>query len=224
MKIGLVLPTFLPRADDALELAARAEAVGLDGVFAFDHLWPMGSPERPALAPFPVLAAIAARSATLSIGTLVARVGLVGTAHLVAQFATLDALAPGRVIAALGTGDRLSDDEQRAYGLAVLSGDERRALLGEALVALAPRPNVWCGAGSRATNDLARRHGAEINVWGVPVETVRQVGASGAVSWAGRLDEDVAARLDQLAAAGATWAIALAPLRLEQLAEWRAAH
>ena len=224
MKVGVLLPTFRSSADDALEAADRAAVAGLDGVFAFDHLWPMGQPLRPALAPLPVLAAVAARHSTLVVGPLVARVGLFSTDSLVEQLRTLVAIAPGRVVCALGTGDRLSDDEQRAYGLAVRSAEERRALLVAALVALGPTTTRWCGAGSPATNACARSVGAEINLWGAPLDRVSELAREGPVNWAGPLEADVDGHLDALARRGASWAIASAPVDLHALAQWRRRH
>jgi coenzyme F420-dependent glucose-6-phosphate dehydrogenase len=224
MKLGLLLPTFRDDAEDAFAVATEAEQMGLDGVFAFDHLWPMGSPRRPALAPFPVLAAVASRCPSLYVGPLVARVGLVETSKLVEQFSTLAGLAPGRVIAAFGTGDKLSEAEQVAYGLAHRSADERRQLVGDAIDALSPHMSVWCGAGSPSTNQLAREHGAEINLWGVAPAAVHELSLEGPVSWAGPLGDDVAATLDGLERAGATWAVAAAPLKLDELRAWRHAH
>ncbi|HEY5104725.1 MAG TPA: LLM class flavin-dependent oxidoreductase, partial [Acidimicrobiales bacterium] len=152
MKLGVLLPTFRDNADDAFTTAREAEDAQLDGVFAYDHLWPMGSPERPSLAPFPVLASVAAQCPRLFVGPLVSRVGLFSTATLVEQYLTLEALAPRRVIAALGTGDKLSAAENTAYGLVYASADTRRELLKETIVALAPSIEVWCGAGSDKTN------------------------------------------------------------------------
>lgn len=224
MKLGVLLPTFRGSADDAFTVAREAERAGLDGVFAFDHLWPMGSPERPALAPFPVLAAISSCCPTMFVGPLVARVGLVGTEKLVEQFETLLALASGRVIAALGTGDKLSEAEQRAYDLPYPSADERRALLADAIVALSPSMEVWCGAGSPATDRLARSLGGVVNLWGKETNAVREAARSGPVNWAGPLSENTTQTLDALADAGATWAVASAPLRIDRLEEWRRAH
>ena len=125
LRTGVVLPTFRDTPDAAFEAAAEAVAAGVDGLFCYDHIWPIGQPERPALAPFPILGALAARFASGEppggggpfLGTLVARVGLVPNAVLAAQFTALEHLAPGRVIAGLGTGDRLSEEENRAYGI-----------------------------------------------------------------------------------------------------------
>ena len=50
---------------------------------------------------------------------------MVGTAHLVEQYLTLEHFAPGRVVAALGTGDKLSAAENEAYGLRAFDASER---------------------------------------------------------------------------------------------------
>lgn len=221
MKLGVLLPTFRDNAEDALVVANEVERAQLDGVFAYDHLWPMGSPERPSLAPFPVLARVAAQCPSLYVGPLVSRVGLFSTSKLVEQYVTLDTLAPGRVIAALGTGDKLSADENMAYGLLYESAATRRGLLQETIVALAPAIEVWCGAGSEKTNELARELGVALNLWGASAAFVRDAASSGAVTWAGTLGDDPAALLDDLCAAGASWVVAAPPFQIEVLREWR---
>lgn len=224
MKVGVLLPTFEVGAKHALAVAAQAADAGVDGVFAYDHLWPMGSPQRPALAPFPLLAAIAHRHESLSVGPLVARVGLVGTPHLIEAFATLHALAPGRIIAALGTGDRLSVAENQAYGLPLFSPDQRRDLLAETANALVGTMPVWFGAGARATNDLARTLGVELNLWNSPPEKVRELALAGPVNWAGPVPSDLATTLNELQAAGSTWAVLSPHVSVAALGEWRRAH
>jgi alkanesulfonate monooxygenase SsuD/methylene tetrahydromethanopterin reductase-like flavin-dependent oxidoreductase (luciferase family) len=219
-----MLPTFRDGAKDALTFAHEAHDAGLDGVFAFDHLWPMGSPTRPSLAPFPVLAAVATSTPTLLLGTLVARVGMFPTKKLLELYATLSLLAPGRVIAALGTGDKLSQDEQLAYDLGYPSSDARRAALRDAATQLAPTTPVWVGAGSTKTNQVARELGATLNCWGATSARVRELSKDGPVSWAGPLGERPEATLDELADAGATWAVASEPSRIVLLKEWRRAH
>lgn len=224
MKLGVMLPTFRDQADDALVTAHDAEAAGLDGVFAFDHLWPMGSPTRPALAPFPVLAAVATSAPTLTVGPLVARVGMFSTDKLLELFSTLSALAPGRVIAALGTGDELSKAEQLAYDLGYPTSDERRSLLRDVASELLLTTPVWIGAGAAKTNALARELGVTLNLWGAEPARVRELAQEGPVSWAGPLGDDARARLDDLADAGATWAIASESRRIDELKEWRQTH
>jgi len=224
MNVGALLPTFSDTADHAFAVARAASDAGLDGVFAYDHLWPMGSPERPSLAPFAVLAAVATRHEGLVVGPLVARIGLVGTNHLVEQFLTLEALAPGRVIAALGTGDKLSLAENDAYGLPARSADERRMMMAATVTALSPSMPVWLGAGAERTNELARDLGVALNTWNTPPERVRELAASGPVTWAGPVPDDLEVTLDELARAGARWAVFSPGVDVARLGEWRRAH
>jgi Luciferase-like monooxygenase len=221
VRLGVFLRTFEESSDPAWTDAAEAVDAGLDGVFAYDHLWPMGSPTRPALAPFPVLSAVAARYPGLVVGPLVARIGLVGTAHLVQQFTTLAALAPGRVVAALGTGDHLSLAENDAYGLVRRVAAERRAMLRDAAEALTASMEVWIGAGGPETNALARDVGATLNLWDVAPDEVAAARRDGPVSWAGPLRDDVAATLTRLDRSGATWAVAAPGVDVAALVSWR---
>src|SRR5205814_456082 len=112
-------------AELALDTALRAEAAGLDGVFVYDHLFPMGQPERPAVPCLPLLAAVAVRTRRVTLGPLVARVGVVPDAVLVTMLETLGRIAPGRVIAGLGTGDNKSRTENDRFGLGFEAVGER---------------------------------------------------------------------------------------------------
>ena len=206
MRVGLLLPLFHDSIAPAREAAARAADMGCDGVFAYDHLWPMGSPHRPALAPFPVLADIAVRHPQLAVGPLVARVGLTSTSHLRGQFLALRDTG-SEVICALGTGDSLSADENRGYGLPVESADERREQLETLVSDLVRDGEVWVGGGGDKTNAIARRHGATLNLWNVAVDDLATRVGEGPVSWAGVAPEDIDAHLAALAVAGATWAV-----------------
>jgi alkanesulfonate monooxygenase SsuD/methylene tetrahydromethanopterin reductase-like flavin-dependent oxidoreductase (luciferase family) len=186
VKIGVVLPTFRSDATTALAVAGAVEAAELDGVFCWDHLWPMGQPERPALAPFPVLAAIAGQTRRVHLGTLVARIGLVPNDVLVSEFVALDLLAPGRVVAAIGTGDRLSAAENRAYGVPFPSAAQRRAALRECAAALRDLGLVvWVGGGSPQTRLVAEDLGAVVNLWNVPAQAVAAQARRSEVTWGG---------------------------------------
>ena len=106
MRTGVVLPLFQQTPAPAFAAAIAAVEAGVDGLFCYDHIWPIGQPERPALAPFPLLGALATMLEPSDsprggpfLGTLVARVGLVPDAVLAAQFLALECLAPGRVTA-----------------------------------------------------------------------------------------------------------------------------
>jgi alkanesulfonate monooxygenase SsuD/methylene tetrahydromethanopterin reductase-like flavin-dependent oxidoreductase (luciferase family) len=232
IRTGVVLPTFRDTPDGAFEAAAAAVAAGVDGVFCYDHIWPIGQPERPALAPFPLLGALATMLGPTGragegpfLGTLVARVGLVPDAVLAAQFLALEALAPGRVIAGLGTGDRLSEEENRAYGIPFAPAAERRAEmveLGRRLVR-AGLP-VWVAGGPASRMEEARAVGAALNVWDVQPALVAERTAEPdglEVTWAGpspSASPPIVDRLGALHGAGASWAVFAWPVDVEELA------
>jgi alkanesulfonate monooxygenase SsuD/methylene tetrahydromethanopterin reductase-like flavin-dependent oxidoreductase (luciferase family) len=224
MRVGVTLPQFREEADTALAAAVTAEALGLDGVFLFDHLWPMGQPGRPAISAGPLLGALVATTETIAIGTLVARVGLVPDDVLVAMFCGLSALSGGRIIAGVGTGDHLSRAENEAFGLPFEPADQRRSRMAAVAesVGRAGIP-VWIGGGMTKTIALARSLGVPVNLWGAEPARVAELTADGLeVTWGGPLGGSLPAVRGQLAdlqAAGATWAVGAWPDSLEMVAE-----
>ena len=232
MRTGVVLPTFRDRPDEAFAAATAAVAAGVDGLFCYDHIWPIGQPERPALAPFPILGALATMLDPSSgpgegpfLGTLVARVGLVSNAVLAAQFLALERLAPGRVIAGLGTGDKLSEQENLAYGIPFAPAAERRAEMVELGRQLADAGlPVWMAGGPAGRTEEARAAGAALNVWDAEPALVaeRGAGARGVeVTWAGpppAATPPLAERLRALHDAGASWVVFGWPVDVDELA------
>ena len=228
-RVGVMLPTFRATPSEALATALEAERLGIDGVFSYDHLWPMGHPGRPALAPFPLLGAIAASTTALCVGTLVARVGIVANETLVAEFGALACLAPGRIIAGLGTGDHLSATENRAYGLPFAPAHDRRQAVGScARTLLEAGLTVWVGGLDRPTVAVAEAVGAVANFWQASAERVSAQAARSEVTWAGMAGSDGASgELDAgqllnvarpLFDAGASWVVFGWPVRLGELA------
>jgi alkanesulfonate monooxygenase SsuD/methylene tetrahydromethanopterin reductase-like flavin-dependent oxidoreductase (luciferase family) len=226
VRVGVTLPSFRNSAQDATVGARLAEELGIDGGFVFDHLWPLGQPERPALASYPLLGSLAARTERLVVGPLVARVGLVPDEVLVAAMATLARIAPGRVVAGVGTGDSASRQENDAYGIAFPPAALRVAAAARCAQALALLGvPVWLGGGARATVTVARDAGAAVNLWQASPATVAELAASGEVTWAGTMPSDrvaCARHLRSLAEAGASWAVCVWPDSLEELAAARA--
>jgi probable F420-dependent oxidoreductase len=80
-----------------LALARRLEASGFRRLLAGDH---PGS----GAAPMPALGAAAAVTRTLELGTYVLQAGVREPMHVAADAATLDLLAPGRVVVGIGAG------------------------------------------------------------------------------------------------------------------------
>ncbi|GAC1531535.1 MAG: hypothetical protein NVS3B12_07730 [Acidimicrobiales bacterium] len=194
--VGMTLPTFTSNGPTPVESATAAEAAGLDGVFVFDHLWPLGSPGRPALWSFAVLGAVAGVTARVALGPLVARIGLLPAEDLLRAFETVAAIAgPGRLIAALGAGDHLSAAENLAYGVGYPSARERLGAVASASDALRERGiRTWIGGQSQSAWETAAAHADAINVWGNPPADVHRIAHGplvmerrAAVTWAGQV-------------------------------------
>ena len=224
MKVGITIPQFRDEADTALAAARRAEALGIDGVFVFDHLWPMGQPGRPALSSGPLLGALAASTSTIHLGTLVARIGLLPDEVLLDVLCGVDALSGGRLVAGIGTGDRLSREENEAYGIPFEPAQIRRERLESVATAVAGTGiPVWVGGGRPEMVSVARAAGAAVNVWQVGADEVAPLVAQGVeVTWGGPVGDtlsEATATLADVAAAGATWAVCAWPDSLEVVAE-----
>ncbi len=91
-----------PSAATIFELIDKADAWGIDSVWLSDHIIDVGV--HPELDTPSMLAAIAARSTRLKLGPSVLLLPLRHPVIAAKTFATLDYLAPGRVICAVGLG------------------------------------------------------------------------------------------------------------------------
>jgi alkanesulfonate monooxygenase SsuD/methylene tetrahydromethanopterin reductase-like flavin-dependent oxidoreductase (luciferase family) len=167
MRVGITVPQFRDDAGPAIDVARRAEAAGLDGVFVFDHLWPLGQPERPALHSLPLLGALATETAQVTLGPLVTRVSVLPNPVLVHGLVSLHRVLDGRFVAALGTGDSANRAENEAYGLGFGSVGERVGELIECCRALrAAGVRTWVGGKSLAVRRAAAEEADGWNGWG----------------------------------------------------------
>lgn len=198
MRIGLMLPIASGDTRRVTAFARRAEELGFDGLFAFDHLFPPGAPpDRPCLEAYATLATVATSTSRVRIGTLVTRASLRPAGQLARQAVALDDVSGGRFILGIGTGDELSRAEHFAFGLPYLGPSVRyrhlvetvraaRALFrgepfpgGEHVRAMdgpllpAPRtpggPPVWIGGASEAAVRAAAREADGWNGWALDV-------------------------------------------------------
>lgn len=167
VRVGITLPSFVEDPEAPIAVARAAEAAGLDGVFAFDHLFREDlEGRRPALDCFTLLGAIASETERVAIGPLVARVTLSSARVLACSLGTLHRVSEGRLIAALGTGDRQNERENEEFGVARRSLSERIDALFAAL-----RATRGCGypvwIGGSATTLREAISGADgWNRWG----------------------------------------------------------
>jgi alkanesulfonate monooxygenase SsuD/methylene tetrahydromethanopterin reductase-like flavin-dependent oxidoreductase (luciferase family) len=169
MRVGLTLPSFRDDPEPALAVARAAEAAGLDGVFAFDHLFRRTSAgaQRPALESLTLLGAVAAETTRISFGPLVARVTLRPAATLAAGLDTLARIAPGRLVATLGSGDSQSRAENVSFGLGAGTPESRVAALDAAITATVDRGYpVWIGGASAGVGVVAAARADGWNRWG----------------------------------------------------------
>src|SRR5262245_32964794 len=102
-KVGYLLPTRervmqgKPAAVPLLQLAERAESLGFDSIWIGDSLI-----DRPRHEPLVMLAAVAARTKRVSLGTGVLLPALRNPVQLAHQAATLDQISEGRLILGIG--------------------------------------------------------------------------------------------------------------------------
>jgi Luciferase-like monooxygenase len=98
-----------------LGLAAACEEHGLEGLFRSDHYQSvMGRHERGSLDAWATLAALAARTSRVRLGTLVSPATFRHPSVLAKNVVTVDHVSGGRVELGLGAG--WHTDEHRAYG------------------------------------------------------------------------------------------------------------
>ena len=141
LKASLQIPRFTYEGvapEDLFERVAAtaraAEAGGFDAVFVMDHFWqlPMlGPPDWDMFDGYTILAALAARTARVKLGTLVTGVTYRNPAHLAKIVTNLDVISRGRAI--LGIGAAWFEEEHRAFGFPFPPVRERFERLEDAL-------------------------------------------------------------------------------------------
>jgi hypothetical protein len=105
VKLGVVLPTReaamtgRPEVEPLLEFAARAEDLGFDSVWAGDAPF-----ARPRFEPLTLLAAVAARTRRVTLGTAILLPALRHPLLLAHAAATVDSVSLGRVVLGVGAG------------------------------------------------------------------------------------------------------------------------
>lgn len=98
-----------------LDAMLRAEDLGFDSLFTWDHVYPIvGSTEGPALEAYTAMAAVAAQTKRATIGHLVSANTFRNPALLAKMITTIDHISNGRAV--LGIGAAWMEPEHTAFG------------------------------------------------------------------------------------------------------------
>ena len=144
VRLGVLLPTrgMLMAADGPLDvepilgMAQRAEEAGLDSVWVGDSLT-----AKPRLEPLTTLAAVAARTRRVRLGTAVLLAGMRHPVLLAHAIGTLDLVSRGRVVLAVGVGGAFNQDQRNEWLAAGVRPSGRSGRL-EELVEIVKRLGV----------------------------------------------------------------------------------
>lgn len=177
---------------DVLEVCLHAERTGWDGVWMSDHLMPSREPlDTPVVECFTTVAAVAALTHRVSVGTLVASNTFRHPALVAKMAATIAELSRGRFVLGLGAGWQAN--EHASHGIELPGPAQRLAALDEACTVVralmsgeridhvgahyslagamhrpvASTPLLVGAKGSRALGVVAR-HADIWNTWGRP--------------------------------------------------------
>ncbi len=128
VKLGILLPTrgLLLRGgqpsnmDRIIALAETVEKAGLDSVWVGDSLV-----AKPRMEPLAVLAALAARTSRVRLGTAVLLPALRHPVLLAQTLATVDLISGGRLLIGAGVGGAFNDDQKREWEAAGVPAEGR---------------------------------------------------------------------------------------------------
>lgn len=118
VKLGVLLPTRgllladcpPSNASLVLDLAQKVEEAGLDSVWVGDSLT-----AKPRLEPLSILAAIAARTSRVRLGTAVLLMALRHPLLLAQTLGTVDLISQGRLLISAGTGGAFNDEQKQEW-------------------------------------------------------------------------------------------------------------
>ena len=145
VRLGILLPTrgILLRGEEApdisvvLAMAEIAEANGCDSVWVGDSLT-----AKPRLEPLITLAAVAARTHRVRLGTAVLLAALRHPVGLAQAVATLDLLSQGRMVLAVGVGGTFTESQKGEWAAAGVPPLERAGRMEEMIAILR---GLWSG-------------------------------------------------------------------------------
>ena len=152
---GVMVPQIKRTWEQSEAAAVEFEQLGFDSLWVNDHLYGPQSPQIPMLEAWTLIAALAAKTDRVELGTLVTPAGMRNPQHLGKTIATVDHIAGGRVIAGLGSG--WMESEYTDFGMPFGTPAQRTKQLRETIALLkatwtADEPVTMHGDFVNATN------------------------------------------------------------------------
>lgn len=130
--VGVRIPQYGATWDEVRSAAQAAESLGFDGVWVNDHLQSPGRlKDEPAFDALATLAALAAETRRVRLGTVVLSASYRPAAVAAKMLTVIDVVSGGRLVVGLGTGSDAA--EHRAYGIPFAPPAARTAAVGAAL-------------------------------------------------------------------------------------------
>ena len=120
--------------DELVKVWSAAEELGYDSAWLYDHFYALGDKTKPCLEAWTTLAALAAVTQRLRIGTMVTCVNYRQPSLLAKMAATVDLVSKGRLVLGIGAG--WFEEEYRAYGFEFPDQATRVRQLKEALIVI----------------------------------------------------------------------------------------
>ena len=130
-EIGVYLPQMGFSFDDLLHRAQRCEALGIDSLWLYDHLYAPGMPDYPSMEAWTLATALLSRTERIRVGHMVLCNQFRHPVTLAKMATTLDQISGGRLALGIGSGS-ISDEHHRA-GFDWGTFAQRSAQLGETL-------------------------------------------------------------------------------------------
>ncbi len=155
MQFGVTLPQIKRTWQEARDAALAFDQLGFDSVWVCDHVYGVPNPTLPIFEAWSQLAAIAAITERVQLGTLVTPPLFRNPAILAKQIATIDQISNGRVIAGLGAG--WFKPEFEAYGIEFPSLGSRLRALEESVQIM---KQLWTKERADFSGDFASVHDA----------------------------------------------------------------
>ena len=156
---GVMVPQIKRTWEQSEAASVEFEQLGFDSLWVNDHLYGPQSPQIPILEAWTLIAALAAKTDRVEIGTLVTPAGMRNPQHLGKTIATVDHISGGRIIAGLGSG--WMEREHTDFGMAFGTPAQRTKQLRETIALF---KSTWVAA------EPATMHGNFVNATNLVTE------------------------------------------------------